>query len=66
MIPLLLRFIDDIFGIVLIGDPQQWKMFEQDLNNFGILKWELEDPCQRLDYLDVTLTLQDGIISSKT
>ena len=66
MIPLLLRFIDDMFGIVLVGDPPKWKMFEQDLNSFGILKWELEDPCQCLDYLGVTLTLKDGIISSKS
>ena len=66
MIPLLLRFIDDMFGIVIIGDSQKWKKFEQDLNNFWILKWELEDPCQQLDYLDVTLTLKDGKISSKS
>ena len=42
------------------------KMFEQDLNSFGILKQEFEDPCQCLDDLGVTLTLKDGIISSKS
>ena len=41
-------------------------MFEQDLNSFRILKQEFEDPCQCLDDLGVTLTLKDGIISSKS
>ena len=38
MIPLLLRFIDAMFGIVLIGDNQKWTEFEKDLSNFEILK----------------------------
>ena len=37
------RFIDDIFGI-WIGDKEgtDWMEFKNDINNFGILKWEFE------------------------
>ena len=43
--PLISRFIDDLFGIVLMGGKNgmaesEWNEFENDMNNFGILTWE--------------------------
>ena len=64
MIPLLLIFRDDLFGVVIIWDIHKWIGLEIDLNNFGILKWKWEKPCQCLSFLDLTLILKDGNISN--
>ena len=66
MIPLLLRFIDGMFGIVPIGDSQKWSEFETDLSNFGVLKFGIGRTLLMPGFFDVTLTLKDGKISSKT
>ena len=37
-----------------------------DIDDFGILKWNVEDPSLSVDFLDLTLTIEDGNIVSKT
>ena len=69
--PLMLRFVDDIYGIVLVGgedgySKERWNSFKDDINDFGILKWNVEDPSLSVDFLDLTLTIEDGNIVSKT
>ena len=40
---LLRRFIDDMIGI-WVGTEQDWLSFKNDVNNFGILTWDFEEP----------------------
>ena len=49
--PLITRYIDDLFGIVLMRDKNgmaesEWNEFENDMNNSGILTWEVEKTIQ--------------------
>ena len=69
--PVMLRFIDDIYAIVLVGGKdgismQRWKEFKEDLCNFGILKWDVGNPSLSVNFLDLTVTIEDGTIRSKT
>ena len=62
------RFIDDIFGIWVGNSTTDWDNFCNDVNNFGILKWDIKQ--QRLsttvNFLDLTLTINNDTITSKT
>ena len=42
------------------------KDVKHDLNDFGRLKWTVENPAMLADFLDVSLTIQDGRIVSRT
>ena len=64
-------FVDDIYTIVLVGgkdgvSEEDREDFNDDINDFGILKWNVEDPSLTVDFLDLTLTIEDGNIVSKT
>lgn len=37
-----------------------------DTNNFGILSWEFEAPSISVDFPDITLTIEDHRITTKT
>ena len=37
-----------------------------DFNDFGILKWECDEPRQSVDFLDLTITIVNGRIVTKT
>jgi hypothetical protein len=61
------RFIDDMFGIWIdCGTSDAWNNFKQDVNNFGILEWEIEEPSDSVDFLDLTLFLKNRRIATKT
>ncbi|KAL7544454.1 hypothetical protein ACHAWF_007836 [Thalassiosira exigua] len=61
------RFIDDIFGIWLhYGSSHAWDRFKHDTNNFGILKWEFVEPTSSVDFLDLTISIEDNAIVTKT
>ena len=60
------RFIDDMFIIWLRDDTDAWPKFCADVNNFGILTWEIEEPSTTVDFLDLTLTIDNGRITSRT
>ena len=64
---LFLRFIDDIVGI-WIGNPleQSWEDFKKETNNFGILEWEFEEPSKKVNFLDLTISIENEKISTKT
>ena len=68
---LFLRFIDDIVGI-WIGNPleqsatQSWEDFKKETNNFGILEWEFEEPSKTVNFLDLTISIENEKISTKT
>jgi hypothetical protein len=58
------RFIDDIFG-VWTGTTTQWKTFCTDVNNFGILRWEIETPTTAVTFLDLSLSITGNKSSQK-
>ena len=64
---LFLRFIDGIIGIS-IGNPleQSWEYFKKETNNFEILEWEFEEPSKKVNFLDLTISIENNKISTKT
>ena len=60
------QFVDDIFGIWLDDGSNQWVDFCNDINNFGILTWEINKPSNSVDFLDLMLTIKGSKIVSKT
>lgn len=63
------RQIDDVLG-VWIDDPENpsaWKDFQVDMNNACKLKWTFVHPTTTVDFLDLTITINEqGFISTKT
>ena len=58
-------FVDVIYTIVLVGgkdgvSKEDREDFNDDINDFGILKWKVEDPSLSVDFLDLSLTIEDG------
>ena len=62
---MLRRFIDDLIGI-WTGTDTEWEQFKQDVNNFGILTWDIEDPSDSKIFLDLTITIERGRIITTT
>ena len=63
-----IRYIDDIFGIWTGNLTTDWAAFSKDINNFGILKWDILDVKSSLsvNFLDMTLSIKQGRIISNT
>jgi hypothetical protein len=59
------RFIDNVFG-VWIGSEAQFENFKHDLSNFGILTWDVSNLSKSVNFLDMTISIKDGQISTKT
>ena len=61
------RFIDDIFGIWLdFGSSHTWEQFKHDTSSFGILQWEFDEPSSSATFLDLTISIENGNIVTKT
>jgi hypothetical protein len=63
------RYIDDIIGIWLPdtnNDSSTWQGFKEDLNNWGTLKWKIENPSRKTVFLDLEITLQGNTIATRT
>jgi len=70
------RFIDDIFGVWLSDtnntitqsstQDNTWSNFKNSLNQFGSLRWNVETPTTSTTFLDLSLTLKDGRITTTT
>ena len=70
-IPFFRRFIDDMYAIVLIGGQtgltaSEWAEFKEDLDDFGLLTWEIEEPSHSVNFLDLTIEIRDGHFFTKT
>ena len=66
-IPVMNTSVDDIYAIVLVGgedglSKEKWDTFRKYINKFSILKWNIEDPSISVDFLDLTLKIEDGTI----
>ena len=59
------HFIDDIYGIWMNNHTNEWDKFCKDLNNFGILTWKVEKLSHKLNFLPLTLTIENGWIVTK-
>ena len=50
------RYIDNIIGLWLPdtnNDSSKWQGFTEDLNNWGTLKWNIENPSRKTVFLDL-------------
>ena len=68
---LLSRFIDDIFAVVLFGGNDgltndEWNKFKEDIDGYGILRWNVEELLLMVDYLDLTIQLENGHFVTQT
>jgi hypothetical protein len=60
------RFIDDVFFIWIGPMDATWDQLVKDYDNFGILRWDISQPALSVNFLDLTLTLENGTIWTKT
>jgi len=44
----------------------EWQEFKDTLSNHGLLKWDVSEPSYSVDYLDLTIILKNGRITTKT
>jgi hypothetical protein len=56
------RFIDDIFCIWLDDSSESWNNFKAKLNNFGSLKWNIENLTHTTTFLYLQLWIKDNRI----
>mmetsp|Transcript_18789 Transcript_18789/g.39384 ORF Transcript_18789/g.39384 Transcript_18789/m.39384 type:complete len:179 (+) Transcript_18789:2350-2886(+) len=64
-LPLFYQFVDDIIR-VWTGPEQQWNNFKQETYNFGILQWEFDNLSREINFLDLTITIKNNKITTKT
>jgi hypothetical protein len=60
------RFIDDVCGIWLGPTDDEWEAFKRDFDDFGILRWEFSTPATSVNFLDLTIWIENGIIMTRT
>lgn len=65
-LPYLFRFVDDLWGIWIGPTDHEWQEFKDTLSNHGLLKWDVSEPSYTVDYLDLTIILKNGRITTKT
>jgi hypothetical protein len=63
------RYIDDILGIWIPSENNNisdWDRFKKKLNDWGSLKWVIEDPSHQTQFLDLHIKLQNATITTET
>jgi hypothetical protein len=63
------RYIDNIIGIWLppkTNKDTTWTSFKNTLNNWGSLKWTIENPSLKTTFLDLNLSIQNSRIVTTT
>jgi hypothetical protein len=63
------RYIDDILGIWIPSENNNisdWDRFKKKLNDWGSLKWVIEDPSYQTQFLDLHIKLQNATITTET
>ena len=63
-------FIDDIFAVILIWgddrfDSDKWNQFKEDVDDCGILKWNIKKLYLSVNYLDQTVQAVNGHFITK-
>ena len=69
-IPIMYRFVDDIFGVALVGgedgfSKNEWDQFKTDIDDFGILRWDVDKPSSSVDFLDLTIKVENGLFTTR-
>jgi hypothetical protein len=59
------RYIDDIFGIWRDTPRNNWEKFKSKLDQFGTLRWNVENPSITTTFLDLDLTINHQKIYTK-
>jgi hypothetical protein len=63
------RYINNIFGTCLppkTNKDTTWTSFKNTLNNWGTLKWTIENPSLKTTFLDLNLSIQNSRIVTTT
>ncbi len=60
------RYIDDIFGVWVDSPNTSWSEFEQALNKFGQLRWNIEKPTTSTTFLDLQISISKNKIQTRT
>jgi len=63
------RYIDDVLGIWLPPPNNThtiWEDFKVQLNNWGLLEWQIEEPSNKTTFLDLNIALQNSSITFST
>jgi hypothetical protein len=63
------RYIDDVFGIwanTNRNSSQAWTEFTNTLNNWGSLKWKIQELSEETIFLDLTIKIQGSSIITST
>jgi len=63
------RYIDDILGIWVPPsnvDNDSFERFKTKLNSWGSLKWVVQNPTKRIQFLDLDLSLDNSRITMET
>jgi hypothetical protein len=58
------RYIDDILGIRVESSETDWLEFKRRLNQFGTLKWNIEE--KNTNFLDLQISIKDNKIHTTT
>ena len=63
------HFIDDVLGIWLPHpnpkiNSQQWEEITASMNNYPGLTWEFNTPTNKVDFMDITISITNGNIST--
>ena len=64
-----MRYIDDILGIWIPSKNNNiatWNRFKESLNNWGSLKWVIEEPSHQTKFLDRNIQLKKSTITTET
>jgi hypothetical protein len=62
-------YIDDVLGIWIPSpnkNGESWECFKLKLNSWGKLKWVTQNCSTRVQFLDLDIKLENGIISMET
>jgi len=62
-------YIDNIFGIWVHQEPStnsSWNHFKSSLNNWGNLKWKVEEPTTKTIFLDLEIHIKGSTLTTKT
>ena len=68
-LPLYKRYIDDVVGVWIphpdvATDARLWDEFKADLNNYHGVEWVTSKLSSKINFLDITISLQDGKIQT--
>ena len=63
------RYIDDVCAVwvpnpVAAINDANWNRIQTDMHNFHGIKWTFKPLSSKVDFLDITISIQDGIIAT--